>query len=46
MRITVWDPSRKVNHLKKVIGDRKIIDRSLEIEKLFIFYPNLWAIEI
>ena len=25
MRITVWDPSRKVNHLSKVIWDRKII---------------------
>ena len=25
MRITVWDPRRKVNHLSKVIGDRKII---------------------
>ena len=24
-RITVWDPIRKVNHLKKVIWDRKII---------------------
>ena len=25
MRITVWDPSRKVNHLSKIICDRKII---------------------
>ena len=25
MRITVWDPSRKVNHLSEVICDRKII---------------------
>ena len=25
MRITVWDPRRKVNHLIKVIWDRKII---------------------
>ena len=25
MRITIWDPSRKVNHLRKVIWDRKII---------------------
>ena len=25
MRITVWGPSRKVNHLSKVIGVRKII---------------------
>ena len=25
MRITVWDPSMKVNHLSKVIWDRKII---------------------
>ena len=25
MRITVVDPSRKVNHLRKAIGDRKII---------------------
>ena len=25
MRITVWDPSRKVNHLSKVIWDRKIM---------------------
>ena len=25
VRITVWDPSRKVNHLSKVIWDRKII---------------------
>ena len=25
MRITVWDPCRKVNHLSKVIWDRKII---------------------
>ena len=25
MRITVWNPSRKVNHLSKVVGDRKII---------------------
>ena len=24
MKITVWDPSRKVNHLGKVISDRKI----------------------
>ena len=24
MIITVWDPSRKVNHLNKVICDRKI----------------------
>ena len=23
--MTVWDPSRKVNHLSKVIWDRKII---------------------
>ena len=25
MRITVWDPSRKVNHLSKVVQDRKVI---------------------
>ena len=25
MRITVWDPSRKVNHLSKVVRDRKVI---------------------
>ena len=25
MRITVWDPSSKVNHLSKVIWDSKII---------------------
>ena len=25
MRITVWNPSRKVNHLGKVISDRKVI---------------------
>ena len=25
MRITVWNPSKKGNHLGKVIGDRKII---------------------
>ena len=25
MRITVWDPSRKVNHVSKIIWDRKII---------------------
>ena len=25
MRITVWDPSRKVNHLSKVVWERKII---------------------
>ena len=25
MRITVWDPSKKVNHLSKVIWDKKII---------------------
>ena len=25
MRFTVWDPRRKVNHLSKVIWDRKII---------------------
>ena len=25
IRITVWDPSRKVNHLSKIIWDRKII---------------------
>ena len=25
MRITVWDRSRKVNHLSKVIRDRKVI---------------------
>ena len=25
MRITVWDPSRKVNHLSKVVPDRKVI---------------------
>ena len=25
LRITVWDQSRKVKHLSKVIGDRKII---------------------
>ena len=25
MRITVWDPSRKVSHLSKVVSDRKII---------------------
>ena len=25
MRITAWDPSRKVSHLSKVIWDRKII---------------------
>ena len=25
MRITVWDLSRKANHLSKVISDRKII---------------------
>ena len=25
MRITVWDSSRKVNHLSKVIWDRKVI---------------------
>ena len=25
MRITVWDPSKKVNHLSKVIWGRKII---------------------
>ena len=27
MRITVWDPRRKVNHLSKVIWNRKIIIR-------------------
>ena len=25
MRITFWDPSRKVNHMSEVICDRKII---------------------
>ena len=25
VRIIVWDPSRKVNHLSKVVSDRKII---------------------
>ena len=25
MRIRIWDPSKKVNHLSKVISDRKII---------------------
>ena len=25
MRITVWNPSRKVDHLGKVISDRKIM---------------------
>ena len=25
MSITVWDPSRKVNHLSKVIYNRKVI---------------------
>ena len=27
MRITAWNPSRKVNHLSKVIWDRKIITK-------------------
>ena len=27
MRITIWDPSRKVNYLSKVIWDRKIIKK-------------------
>ena len=27
MRITVWDPSRKVNYLSKVIRGRKIITK-------------------
>ena len=37
MRITVWDPSKKVNHLSKVIRDRKIITeftRSIDSTKL------------
>ena len=25
MRITVWDPDRKVNHLSKVVCGRKVI---------------------
>ena len=25
MRITVWDVSRKVDHLSKVVSDRKIV---------------------
>ena len=31
MRIAVWDPSRKVNHLSKVIRERKVI---IEFTKL------------
>ena len=27
MRITVWDPHRKVNHLSKVILDGKVITK-------------------
>ena len=30
MRITVWDPSREVNHLNNVIWDRKIITEFTE----------------
>ena len=28
MRIMVWDPNRKVNHLSKIVRDRKVITGS------------------
>ena len=31
MRITIWDLSRKVNHLSEVICDRKIHDLSHDL---------------
>ena len=27
VRVTVWDPSREVNYLRKIIWDRKIITK-------------------
>ena len=42
VRITVWDPRRKVNHLSKIIGDRKnIAEFSRSISSTRIGKPAL-----
>ena len=39
LRVTVRDPSRKVNYLSKVVRDRKII----RIQQVFQFHQNRFA---
>ena len=39
MRITIWDPSRKVSHLSKVAWSRKII----RVHHIYQFHQNSLA---
>ena len=47
MRITVWDPSRKFNHLSKVVRDRSITEftRSISCTRIGYSQSLWWALK-